>query len=463
MNYNVKGTVLMQVTVSEAEGLTKKLKIVLPKEDVSKELDAGFSKVKRDAHIKGFRKGKVPRHILEKTYGQQVRAEVAEKLVQETYFDAVEKEKLDVVAHPEIKSPVFEDDGSFSYEAEVDTRPQFELGQYKGLEIEKVKITISEEAVNAEIEKLRKETAPLRSVEDRNAGEGDIVIVDFDGFHEGEQMKQVHGENVNVDIGSGRHGREFENSLIGLKKGEETSVEVDFTADSPNPVLAGKKVEFKINVKDVKERVLPDLDDEFAKDVGEEFETLAALRDQVHEKLFDESEQAREGDLLDRIMQNLVEANEFEVPSRLVQHEINEYINQTEETLKRGGMTLESAGINRAEAGERYRDTAVKRVRGDFILKKIAELEDIKVLDEDLNEGFARIAKQYNMTVSEVKGYFKSRDDMLPFINELLNEKILKFLSEETNFIDVDPDEEKFSEADSAKAEETTENQESGE
>jgi trigger factor len=427
----------MQVTVNEVGGLTKKLKIVLPKEEVSKELDAGFRKIKNDARVKGFRRGKVPRHILERTYGQQIRAEVAEKLVQATYFDAVEKEKLDVVAHPEIKTPVFEEDGSFSYEAEVDTRPQFELQDYKGVEVEKEEIEVSEAEVDSEIEGLRMESAPLRSVEDRAARERDIVIVDFDGFHEGEQMKQVHGENVNVDIGTGRHGLEFENKLIGMKKGEEASVDVDFSADSPNPLLSGKKVEFKIKVNDIKERVLPELDDEFASDVGEEFDSLAALRQHISEKILAEKEKALEGDISDRIMQKLLEANQFEVPSRLVQYEINEYIKQTEDTLQRGGLSLESAGINRAEAEERYRETAVKRVRGDFILKKIAELEEIKVLDEDINNGFDRIAKQYNMTVPEVKGYFKSRDDMLPFINELLNEKILKFLRDEAKYIPI--------------------------
>ena len=451
----------MQITVNEVGELTKILKIVLPKEDVSKELDAGFQKVKHDANIKGFRRGKVPRHILEKTYGQQVRAEVAEKLVQETYFDAVEKEKLDVVAHPEIKAPVFEEDGTFSYEAEVDTRPQFELSEYKGLEIEKEKITVTEEEIDNEIERMRKENAPLRGVEDRAAQENDIAIVDFDGFHDGKKLKEVHGENVNVDIGTGRYGLEFENKLVGMYKGEESTVDVDFTADSPNPVLAGKKVEFKINVKDIKERVLPDLDDEFAKDAGEEFETLAALRDHISKKILDEKDQARAGDLLDKIMQKLIEANEFEVPSRLVQYEINDYIKQTEETLKRGGLTLESAGVNRAEAEERYRDTAIKRVRGDFILKKIAEVEDIKVLDEDLDKGFARIAEQYNMTVPEVKGYFKSRDDMLPFINELLNEKILKFLSEESKFIEIEAGQEKQAfVAEEVEAEDNSENQE---
>jgi trigger factor len=450
----------MQITINEVGGLTKKMKIVLPKEEVSKELDAGFQKVKNEAKIKGFRRGKVPRHILETTYGQQVRAEVAEKLVQETYFDAVEKEKLDVVAHPEIKSPVFEEDGSFSYEAEVDTRPQFELKQYNGLEIEKEEIAVSDEEIDSEIERMRKETAPLRSVEDRAAQVNDIAIVDFDGFHNGEKLEQVHGENVNIDIGTGRHGEEFENKLVGMKKGEESSLEVDFDADSPNPVMAGKKVEFKINVKDIKERVLPDLDDEFAKDMGDEFVTFDALRTHVSEKILAEKDKALAGDLLDRIMQKLVEANEFEVPSRLVQYEINDYIKQTEESLKRGGLTLESAGINRAEAEERYRETAEKRVRGDFILKKIAEVEDIKVVEEDMNNGFARIAKQYNMTVPEVQGYFKNRDDMLPFIGEILNEKILNFLVQESTFIPMATEEEKQTSGSKAvKTEDNTENQ----
>jgi trigger factor len=451
----------MQITINEVGGLTKKMKIVLPKEEVSKELDAGFQKVKNDAKVKGFRRGKVPRHILESTYGQQVRVEVAEKLVQETYFDAVEKEKLDVVAHPEIKSPVFEEDGSFSYEAEVDTRPQFELKQYNGLEIEKEEIAVSDEEIDSEIERMRKETAPLRSVEDRAAQVNDIAIVDFDGFHNGEKLEQVHGENVNIDIGTGRHGEEFENKLVGMKKGEESSLEVDFDADSPNPVMAGKKVEFKINVKDIKERVLPDLDDEFAKDMGDEFVTFDALRTHVSEKILAEKDKALAGDLLDRIMQKLVEANEFEVPSRLVQYEINDYIKQTEESLKRGGLTLESAGINRAEAEERYRETAEKRVRGDFILKKIAEVEDIKVVEEDMNNGFARIAKQYNMTVPEVQGYFKNRDDMLPFIGEILNEKILNFLVQESTFIPMATEEEKQTSGSKVvKTEDNTENQE---
>ena len=436
----------MQVNVDDVSKLTKRLKIVLAKEEVEKEIEDGFRKVKGEAKIKGFRRGKVPRHILERTYGQQVRAEVAEKLVQATYFDAVEKEKIDVVAHPEIKSPVFEEDGTFSYEAEVDTRPQFDLTDYKGVEIEKEEIVVTDDEMDAELERLRKEMAPLRSVEDRAVQENDIVIVDFQGFHEGEPVQQVQGENVNVDVGSGRHGEEFENKLVGMKNGEESSVEVDFTVNAPNPVLAGKKVEFRIKVNDVKERVLAELDDEFAKDVGGEFDSLDVLKKHIRENKMTEKEQALEGDLSDRIMQKLIESNEFDVPPRLVQYEINEYLKQTEETLRRGGMTLESAGINRAEAEENYRETAEKRVKGDFILKKISEVESIKVEEDDINNGFARIAKQYNMTVPEVKGYFKSRDDLLPFVNELLNEKIVKFLRDEAQYIAASPEKEQSGE-----------------
>ncbi len=436
----------MQVNVDDVSKLTKRLKVVLPKEEVEKEIEDGFRKVKGEAKIKGFRRGKVPRHILERNYGQQVRAEVAEKLVQATYFDAVEKKKLDVVAHPEIKSPVFEEDGTFSYEAEVDTRPQFDLADYKSVEIEKEEIAVDDQEIDAELERLRNGMAPLRSVEDRAVQENDIAIVDFQGFHEGQPVKEVQGENVNVDVGSGRHGEEFENKIVGMKNGEESSVEVDFTANAPNPVLAGKKVEFRIKVNDVKERVLAELDDEFAKDVGGEFDSLDALKKYIHENKMTEKEQALEGDLSDRIMQKLVAANEFDVPPRLVQYEINEYLKQTEETLRRGVMTLESDGINRAEAEENYRETAEKRVKGDFILKKISEVEEIKVEEEDINNGFDRIAKQYNMTVPEVKGYFKSRDDMLPFINELLNEKILNFLRDEAQYVAAAPEKEQSGE-----------------
>lgn len=427
----------MEVNVEDVSSLTKKMTIVLPQDYVSTQMDTEYNKLKSDVSIKGFRKGKVPRKVLEKNYGPKIQYDVAEKMIQETYYDALEKVDVDAVVHPEIKSQNFDDAGTFTYEAEVDVRPQFELGDYKGLEVEQPEITVTDAEIDDALEAMRKQAAPLKSVEDRAVEENDIVVVDFQGYHNGEPMKQVVGDNYSVDVGSGRNGKEFEEKLIGLKKGEEATQEIEFPASFANPVLADKKVEFKINVKDIKERVLPELDDEFAKDAGEEFNTLEDLKKHISDTRRKEKETAQEGDFTDKLMLKLLERHDFEVPRRLVAYEIDALVKELEGNLERQGMTLESAGMNREALAEQYKDAAEKRVRGDFVLKKIGEKEEIKLENEDIDAGFQRIADQYNMPVNEVKKYFQNRDDLLPFMNELLSEKILKFLKNEAKIKEV--------------------------
>ncbi len=427
----------MDIVVENVGELTRKLTITLPADHVGKALDRAYNKLKKDVQIKGFRRGKVPRPVLEKTYGDRVRAEVGEELVQETYFDAVEQENLDTVVHPEIVEHNFAEDGTFSYVAMVDVHPVFELKQYKGLEVEKPSTEVSDEEVDERIEELRRTHAPLKSADDDHAIEkDDLAIVDFQGFHEGKPMPQVQNTDYSVDVGRYRLGEEFEDKLLGLKKGDKTLYEIDFPADYPNPLLAGKKVEFKVDIKDIKVRVKPEVDDEFAKDIDPEYESVDDLRQAIRAELKAEKEKTLEGELHDRIMEKLIQLNEFPVPERLVMYEVQEMVKQTEENLKRSGLSLESAGIKLEDLVEKNRPVAEKRVRGDFLLKKVAELEEIKVTDEDIERGYQRIADEYNMSLSEVKSYFKRREEVLPFVNELLNEKILDFLYQQTNFIE---------------------------
>ena len=427
----------MDVVVEKLADLTRKITITLPAVDVQKELKIAYDKVQHDVKLKGFRRGKVPRSVVLKNFKQQVEGEVAEKLVQDTYFAAIEQEKIDPVVHPEISEPRFKEDGTFTYVAMIDTKPEFELQSYKGLEVEKPVVAVSDEEIASELESLRVEMAPLQSVVDRPVAKGDIAVVDFQGFHNDKPMKEVKNENFSIDVGSGRISPEFEEKLVGMKLGEEASHEVDFPAKYPNPVLAGKKVSFKVKVQDVKERVLPELDDEFAKDVGSEYATLAELKTAIRERLLKAKEDKAHGDLTDRIMHKLLDIHTFPVPIRLVRFEVEEMIKATVKSLEQNGLDLESAGINREELAERSRPTAEKRVRGDFILKKIAEVEAIKVNEEDMDRGFKRIGDQYNMPIAQVKQYFGgSRDDLLPFVNELLNEKILAFLRAEAILID---------------------------
>ncbi len=427
----------MDIAVENVSELTRKLTITLPSEDVVKALDKAYNKLKKDVHIKGFRRGKVPRTVLEKNYRDQVRAEVGEKLVQETYFDAVEKEGLDTVVHPEIVEHSFTDEGTFSYIAMVDVKPVFELSEYKGLEVEKPATDVSESEVDEKLEELRRGQAALKSADEEHGIENDdLVVVDFQGFHNGKAMKEVHNTDYSIDVGQHRLGEEFESKLLGLKKGEKTLYEIDFPGDYPNPVLGGKTVEFKVDIKDVKVRIKPELDDEFAKDINPDHEILDDLRKEIEADLKKAKEEAMAGELDDRIMQKLIELNEFDVPERLVMYEVQEMVKQTEEHLKRSNLTMESAGIKLEDLIENNKPVAEKRVRGDFLLKKVAEVEEIKLTDEDIERGYQRIAGEYNMTLAEVKSYFKRREEVLPFINELLNEKILQFLRDNAKFIE---------------------------
>jgi len=433
----------MDVKVEEIGGLTRKVTITLPADQVKDKLEASYAKLQKESKMKGFRRGKVPRSVIVRSYKPQVEAEVGEQLVQDTYFDIIEKEDIDPVVHPEIMEPSFNEDGTFTYVAQVDVRPEFEVVDYKGLEIEKPDVTVDDAAVDFELANIQRQMAVLKTVEDREIAMDDVVIVDYQGFHNGHPMKQVKNDDYSVDVGSGRMGQEFEAKLVGMKKGEEASHEVDFPEKHPNPILAGKTVEFKITVKDVKERVLAELDDEFAKDVNEQFKTIEELKTSIRERIQAEKEGAADGELNDRIMQKLLEKHQFEVPERLVGFEVEQMIKQTEEQLEKSGMTLEAAGMNREDLAKSNRAVAVQRVTGDFLLKKIAEIEDIKVNDEDLERSFKRIGDQYNMPVGKVKEFFQNRDDLLPLMNEVLNEKILRFLRDEAKLVEPAPKEEK--------------------
>lgn len=421
----------MEVRVEEISGLTRKITVTLPAETVQPKLNEAYEKLRKDVKIKGFRKGKVPMSIIVKSYKPQVESEVGEKLVQDTYFNAIEKEGVDPVVHPELSSVNYSEDGTFTYVAHVDTKPQFELGTYKGIEVEKAPVDVGEAEIEAELKVLQKDMAVLRAVEDRAVVEGDIVVVDFQGYHKDNAMKQVKNEDYSVDVGSGRMGREFEEKLVGMRKGEEATHTVNFPEKHPNPILAGKEIDFRIKVKDIKERVLAEFNDDFAKDVSKDFATMDELRNSIRERRLKEKEQAAEGAFTDSLMQKILDGHDFEVPHRLVAFEIDQMIKQTEQTLMKSGLSLEAAGLSREELAKQNLEMATKRVRGDFILKKIAEVEGIKVNDEDLERGFKRIGDQYNMTVDKVKEFFQSRDDLLPFMNELLNEKILHFLRDE--------------------------------
>ncbi len=418
----------MEVAVENLSSLRRSLKITLPKEVVAPRLDASYQKLQSQVSLKGFRKGKTPMQVLKKTFADRVKNEVSEELIQETYFDALSQVKLEAVVHPDIKSFDFGADGSFSYQAEVEVKPEFELGNYKGVEVEHPEISVSEAEIDRAIESTRRELAPLRAAAGRPVQQDDLIVIDFQGYENDKPLPHVGGHDYPVDIGSGRHGQEFEGALIGLNLNEESSREITFPADFANSILAGKTVRFQVTVKDIKERVLPALDDNFAKDVHEDCNTLAELRARIAEKIRHEKGKTVDGDLADQVMKKLIDAHDFALPARLVAYEIDSLAKDFEANLERQNLTLEMMGLSRETMAENFKDAAERRVKGDFILKKIAEVEEIKLSKDDINQAYQRIANQYGMKIDEVKEYFQGRNNLLPFMNELLNEKIVAFL-----------------------------------
>lgn len=429
----------MDIVVENVAELTRKVIITVPPEQARPELDAAYARMQGQVSLKGFRRGHIPQSVLRKTFSGKAEEEAGEKLVQATYFDGIEQEKLEAVVHPEIVESIFQEDGSYRYVALVEVRPQFELSGYKGLEIERPQTSVSEAEIDAEIENLRREKAPLRNAGDRPAAVGDIVVLDYQAFHNGKLLREVRNEDAVVELGSSRLSRELEDKLVGMRRGEQALHEVSFPPEAQHPLLAGRTVEFKVDVKEVRERVLPELDDEFAKDVDQDLAGLDALRASIADRLRRRKESSREGDLHDRIMERLLEANTFPVPRRLVQYEVQEMISRLEENLRRQGMDLTTAGVDRDALAEAQRPVAEKRVRGDFILKKIAEQENITLQSEDMERGFTRIGEQYNMSVDEVKKYFRRREETLPLMHELLNEKVLALLKQEAVMVEPAP------------------------
>ena len=419
----------MQVSVEETSNLGRSLSVVIDEKNVQKKLNKAYNKLNKEVSMKGFRKGKIPRKVLEQSYGEQVHNEVADQLIQDSYFDALEETKLEAVVHPDVREFKFEDEGTFSYIAEIDIKPDFELGEYKGLEIEMPSIVIDDADIDSKLEAMRRDNAMLGTVDDRPSATDDVVSIDFTAYKDGELMDNVNGTDYQVDIGSGRNGIEFEEQLIGLTVGEDAVKTIDFPMDFGNQLLAGNTIEFHIKVKNIKGRTFADLDDDFAQAISDEFKTLDDLKADIKKNFAAEREKARRGDLVDILMLKLLENHEFDIPERLVAHEVSEHIKQLEDSLEKQKMTLETAGLTREKLIEDYKGDAEKRVKGDFILKKIAEQEGIKVEDSDITAGFERIAAQYSMTVDDVKKYFARREDLLPFMHEILNEKIVEFLS----------------------------------
>ena len=399
----------MSLQVEKLEKNMAKLTVEVPAEQFEKALTTAFNKNKSRFNIPGFRKGKAPQAMVEKMYGVEVLYEDAiNEALDATYGDAVTESELDVVSRPEIDVVQVEKGKELLYTATVAVKPEVTLGEYKGIEVEKASAEVSDEDIEAELKKVQEQNSRLITVEDRAVEDGDQTVVDFEGFVDGTPFEGGKGEDYPLTIGSHSFIDTFEEQLIGKNIGEECEVNVTFPEDYHAKELAGKPAVFKVTVKEIKRKELPELNDEFAGEVSE-FETLEEYKNDVKAKLSltkqKEAATENENHVVDKVVENAT----MDIPEPMIESQVNNMVNDYARRMQSQGLSLEQymqfTGMTIDTLKEQMKPQAVKRIQTRLVLEAIVKAENITVSDEAVEKEIADMAESYKMEVAQIKEY----------------------------------------------------------
>lgn len=384
-------------TEGKNEGI---LTITLSPEELDGALDQAFQKVVKQVQVPGFRKGRVPRKIFEQRFGvESLYQDAIDIVLPGAYMNAVEETGIEPVAQPDVDLEQIEQGKELIFKATVAIKPEVELGDYKGLEVEAEDTTVTDEDVEKEIDALRNRQAELVVKEEGSAAEGDTVVIDFEGFVDGEAFEGGKAENHSLEIGSGSFIPGFEEQLVGKESGSESDITVTFPEEYHAAELAGKEAVFKVKIHEIKAKELPELDDEFAKDVDEEVESLDALREKTKNRLQEEKTTAAENNKREQLINLATDNAKVEVPDAMVDTELDRMVREFEQRLQMQGMTLEMyaqfSGQDEAALREQMKEDAGKRVKTNLTLEAIAQAENLEVTDEDVNTELDKMAEMY--------------------------------------------------------------------
>ena len=404
----------MKAELVKKEGNKVTLKITVDNNKFEEAVNKAYNKTKGKYNIPGFRKGKAPKVVIETQYGKGVfYNDAIDMLFPEIYPQAIKELNIDPIDRPDLDIEEISKDNGLVMVVNVEVKPEFELGAYKGIEISKIDNTVSEDEVEASLNEMLNKNARLTSVEGKALENGDTAVIDFEGFENGVAFEGGKGENYNLVIGSNTFIPGFEDQLVGKKAGEEVEVNVTFPETYHAENLAGKPVVFNVKVNDVKVKEVPALDDEFAKDTTE-FESLAELRADVRAKLEEQAKNASEAEMKNALVEKVCANTELEVPEAMVQHQIDNMLMELNYQLQYQGLNLqqllEMTGRGVEELREERRADAERLVKSSLILEAIAEKENVEVNDADVDAELEKMASMYNMEVEKIKSSLRETD-----------------------------------------------------
>ena len=408
----------MSLQVEKLEKNMAKLTIEASAEDFEKAIQKVYLKARGRINIPGFRKGKAPRKLIEKMYGTGVFYEdAANDLIPTAYAEALKDCDLEIVSRPEINVTQIESGKPFIFTAEVAVKPEVTLGEYKGVEVEKSDVEVTEEDINKEVDKERENNSRTIDVDDRAVENGDIIKLDFDGSVDGVPFAGGKAENYTLTIGSGSFIPGFEDQLIGTKIGEDKDVTVTFPEDYHEKSLAGKEAVFKCKVNAITVKELPDADDEFASEVSE-FETLAEYKEDIKKKLTEKKEKEARAKKEAQAVEKAVENATMEIPDAMIDTQVQSMMEDFARRMQSQGLSLEQyfqfTGMDAKKMHDQMKPEALKRIQNSLVLEAVAKAENIEISDEKVDEEIAKMAEAYKMEVEKLKGIIgdSERDQM---------------------------------------------------
>ncbi len=418
----------MKVTVEDISTVKKKLHIQVMPDAIAQEMKKALADVAKKAKIPGFRPGKAPKDVVERHYAAEIQSEVMNRIISDSYLQAIKEHDLSPVEMPNITniSPL-EKDAPLNYSAVVEVRPRIDLGSYEGIEVKEAPVSASDEELGQTVDRLREMYAQLEVVEGQALDKGHTAIIDFEGFRDGKPIEGAKAVGHMLPLGSNSLIPGFEEQLTGMNKGETREISVTFPADYNNKDLAGKDAKFTVTLKEVKKKVLPEVNDEFAKDIGDH-KTVDELKARIREDIEIRKKNEQVSAQREQLLSKLVDAHTFDVPQGMVDRELNSMARQQVTRMARQGIDVQTA-FDMAKFRLEHRDLAVKRVKGTLLLDLIADKEKIEVSDAEVNAALAAMARSAGQKLEAIKQYYESQEGGMDNLRaSLVEEKTLSLL-----------------------------------
>ena len=428
----------MKIDMDEVNAVQRKVRVEIPVETVASEFSRAYRNLGRRVRVKGFRTGKIPRTVLQGIYGEEVKSEVRSHLVEESLGEIIRERGLQIVSRPEIEANDPSEGGIFSFSAVFEIKPEIAVHDYLGVEVEKPRVSITNGQVEEALRRLQEGHARLEPVTDRDIVEkGDFVTLDFDGSIEGRPFEGGKGENYTLEVGAGQALPQFDEAVRGLKVNAPQNVQVNYPDDYPNKEIAGKTVAFSLVVREIKQKVLPILDDEFAKDHGE-CASLDELKERIRARLGDELKRYQDEDLKEKIISRLIESHSFAAPPSMVERQARYLMERYQSQVVAQTGADAATQPPTEEAKKTFEGRAIRQVQATLLVERIAQIENIEIADKEVQEridSVARAASERGKTVREFYSRPDARDDLR---SQMAFDRTISFLLEHAKIKEVD-------------------------